>query len=248
MKTQTQTQKKRQGEAGNVLFLILIAVALFAALSYAVTQSTRSGGGDANSEKSLVSSAALTQYPASIKTTITRMLISNSVDVNYLLFNKPATFSALTDTANEPITYKKNAVFHPAPGGGATYSNAPADVLSTGTGEWFFNANNEVGNIGTTSSSTAVTASTADIIAFLPNVQKAVCDKIHAQLGMAAVSTTAIAPNLANMETSTGHNTNGNILRTVGLKITSAELLGQPQGCFNTSANGYVYYHVLVER
>lgn len=69
---------KSNNQSGNVLFLILIAVALFAALSYAVTQSTR-GGGNADDETSLISSASLTQYPASLKLSMLRLSISNGV-------------------------------------------------------------------------------------------------------------------------------------------------------------------------
>ena len=76
--TTTMIENKRSGERGNVLFLILIAVALFAALSYAVTQSTRSGSGDASGETNLISSAQLTQYPAGIRTSIVRMIIAGA--------------------------------------------------------------------------------------------------------------------------------------------------------------------------
>ena len=72
------TTANRDSERGNVLFLILIAVALFAALSYAVTQSSRSGGGDAGKETNLVNSAQLTQYPAGIRTAIVRMIVGGT--------------------------------------------------------------------------------------------------------------------------------------------------------------------------
>lgn len=252
MNTQPQISKSRKGEQGNVLFLILIAVALFAALSYAVTQSTRSGGGDASSEKSLVSSAALTQYPASLKTSILRMTVSNGIDMNNLNFEKPGTtdYTALVPAATETgataqTARARNAIFHPD-GGGATYTNPAKDVAPANTLGWIFNANNEVQDIGTSTpvAGTTVTANTADIMAILPDVSKGICDKVHEQLGIDKVYPT-IALELTPMDTSTpgifGTST-GNA------KIKSTELNGQPQGCVLLSANRYAYYHVLIER
>lgn len=91
-------QTNRQSESGNVLFLILIAVALFAALSYAVTKSTRSGGGSTEKEKATLSSAAMTQYPTALRTAIIRMVL-NGVSVRSMYFDAPASFGgASTET------------------------------------------------------------------------------------------------------------------------------------------------------
>jgi hypothetical protein len=77
----------RNKQAGNVLFLILMAVALFAALSYAVTQSTR-GGGNADKEIQAVDVSILLQQGAAIESGILRTKIMRRVDQVYL--NKAA--------------------------------------------------------------------------------------------------------------------------------------------------------------
>lgn len=105
--------RNRETERGNVLFLILIAVALFAALSYAVTQSTRSGSGDASGETNLINSAQLAQYPAGVRTSVVRMVIGG-ISVDQLVFDGPTNFGVISDL--------RYAVFHPQ--GGGPYSNA----------------------------------------------------------------------------------------------------------------------------
>lgn len=235
---------QRKGEQGNVLFLILIAVALFAALSYAVTQSTRSGGGDASSETNLINSAQLTQYPASVRTAIVRMII-NGTGVEQLEFNSPSDFGACTNGG-------ENCVFHPA-GGGATYVEAPGDVMSDGSlGIWHYNAEFEIVNIGT---SVPGDEAGNEVMAFLPGISQSVCNQINDRnnLGSTPVITADISADyetdMENGYTIPGGET---VLGTGGEAGTDIdEFDGHPFGCFrNTTGTPatYVYYHVLVER
>lgn len=239
---QVNKNEGRQSEKGNVLFLILIAVALFAALSYAVTQSTRSGGGDASSETNLVNSSQITQYPASLKTAITRMNVSNSITPDTLLFTAPANFSLLTTS-----TLQSQAVFYPSVGGGATYQQAPNNVMASGLpGTWHFNAENEVLNIGTDG---GASGASIDITTFLPGIKQAICEKINAQLAITG-GTNGVMTETATVDTTSDMITThaGIQTSTAGILGTAAtNLVGRPQGCFKLGAN-YVYYSVLVER
>ena len=228
---------ERSAERGNVLFLILIAVALFAALSYAVTQSTRSGGGDASRETTLVNSSTITQYPAAIKTAIVRMLISNGVSVDQLIFDPPSAFGSLTATQLSQNVFSTT-------GGGATYALAPNSVMedSSSSGTWTYNAQNQILNIGSDG------AGGNDVIAFLSGVSSSICDRIHTQLGMGAVpaetSVILLTPEKI-AATPTIPAPAGPIIGAAS--GVEAVLTGQPQGCF-TQGGLYHYYHVVVER
>ncbi len=241
------TNKERNGESGNVLFLILIAVALFAALSYAVTQSSRSGGGDAGRETNLINSAQLTQYPAGIRTAIVRMIVGG-VDATTLSFNPPSDFDNLTNGGSDP-NVEASGVFFPD-GGGATYTQAPSEVMAgESLGTWVFNAENEINLVGTTDSGASPTAATADIVAFLPGVALAVCNRINEQLGIAGAS----PPVETGIDISTDMVAASGVPEGIGagggrIGDDVAALDGQPFGCFQQGANNYVYYHVLIER
>ena len=156
-------------QSGNVLFLILIAVALFAALSYAVTQSTRSGGSNKN-ETSRINVAVVTQYPVSVQTAVMRMNIGG-LDLDDLEFNPPDDFGNCTSP--------EVCVFHPD-GGGATYSAGPPSSIQGGYLEgldhpygWFYTSSISVEDLGT---------SDPELIAFTL-VSESECNEINEQVG-----------------------------------------------------------------
>lgn len=244
MKNELKKRQHRKGERGNVLFLILIAVALFAALSYAVTSSSRSGGGNANEESSLVNSASITQYPASVRTSIIRMMVSNGIDAQDLAFDPPP----YTDCTGANLV---NCVFHPTAGGG-TYAPSSAEVVTTGSPQdWVFNAENEIRRVGLDGSTedTAL-ATTAEIIAFLPNVTNGICRKINEELGIGSTIPVETGIDVStNMTVSNaGFGAGGGTIGDYTTATGTPELLNaQPFGCFEQASVNY-YYHVLIEQ
>lgn len=127
---------------GNALFLILIAVALFAALSYAVTNSGRGGGG-VDRETAVLQASEILQYGSSIATAITRMKIISGCQDTEISFHYDSNNDGDLDTDGSDDYYNPNSagktecyVFH-RDGGGLNYKEAPTDLFSvTGLPKW----------------------------------------------------------------------------------------------------------------
>lgn len=231
---------RRPSERGNALFLLLIAIALFGALSYAVTHAGRSGGFD--QEKGLLSAAQVTQYPAGLSTTVKRMLKAGVTD-GTLTFDPAAT--------------GPGAVFS-SQGGGAQVEMPPKDVGDAtawrfkttpadgaGRSGWFVAG---VGDDG---------AAGKDVFAFLDNVSPEVCQHLLRGLGLDA---TPLAEKNAVDFTGTNEGrpdqTGGASGATSlaqakqGFAFNAWNDAGNPQtyACVrNGPAGEYVYYHVLAQ-
>ncbi len=148
----------KQTEHGNALFLILIAVVLFAALSYAITQSNRSSG-NVGRETNTISGTTIQQYATGVRTGIQRMMLRGVTDEE-LLFNDPAHYSG--DTIHE--------VFHPD-GGGVAHQWADPNIVESGD-HWYYYYQ-LIQYIGTGS---------PNLITALPNVKKSICEQINQQI------------------------------------------------------------------
>lgn len=120
----------RHTNRGNILFLILLAVVLFAALAYAVTQSMRGGGKDAGSERISAGVSELLNNYAQIDTAIQRLMLGNNVKAHEInLFDNNSATIGQYDNVN--CTENRCRVYHPD-GGGVTGRVSPAMLRKPG--------------------------------------------------------------------------------------------------------------------
>lgn len=229
------TNRYMKGQRGNALFLILIAVALFAALSYAVTRSGRGSGG-IDREQALIAASQITQYPAALRTSITRMVVTG-ISVPTLTF-------LATDTTDAGVFSSS--------GGGATVQAPPANI-GTAT-VWRYKSAPGAGwyihGIGTD------TAGGKDVFAFLDGLTLPVCTQILRGLGLNGTPLVeATAVDFTGTNEGLATQTGGVAAGTVSPGAANASVFfahnAAPQAfaCTrNGAAGNYVYYHALYEQ
>lgn len=239
----------RPEERGNVLFLILIAVALFAALSYAVTSSNRTGGGNVSKETARANAAAIIQYGAALKIAVTRMQISNGCTDGTLNFAN----AYYKDRNNAPLmSTNSNAPLSGAcdlfsvQGGSASPFIAPADALDRSGVDTSYNtipgsANMEVSQVkGIGLDGPLGTEAANDIIFRINWINKETCIAINDILGNANPGGNPPNRNWAGAH---GSYVNGS--------LASSSLLSTFDGAdafCDTVIGGYFFYQVVLQR
>jgi hypothetical protein len=223
----------RRGERGNALFLILIAVALFAALSYAINQSGR-GGGDVSRETVQTVAAQIVDTGAGLRQAATRMLIAGT-SVYSIVFTSPSTglTTQIFDAKGGGATNGK-----PPPAAGTTtaWSYRPAQDATTGT---------FVCGVGTAAPEVLVILGSTIFGEYL---DLAVCVQIQKSLGFPpAAQSPPPLQSTQNVTLVPGTISNCTVGNASTIYNAAGYLTGQPFACFNNAGAGYGYYHVLVE-
>ena len=241
-------------QKGNVLFLILIAVALFAALSYAVTKSTNSGGANSSQEKGKTKAAQFAQYGAAVSAAITKLRTINGCSDTQINFENPLLqhpdFWGGSTNPNSPTDGRCN-VFS-ANGGGMYYWDARKDMPVRSKDEDFltFTTKVNVKNVGTDSS---------DLMMYLvmdgSQQSTDICKAYDRDLGLVGDITSGTTRSL-DWSFAAGsdfvYETPGAGGREIGEDPDPSALRGQSTGCLNGSsshdADSNILYYVLIAR
>lgn len=230
-------------DSGNALFLILIAVALFAALSYAITQSGR-GGGSIDKEQAEIIAAQITQYGSTIEQAINRLSVingcarteynfENDFDANYVNTLAPMDGSCDVFSADGA-----NATFQKMPAGTGDENGYPLFIAV------------RINSIGSSAGSAS-----RDISFFAPIKSEAVCSAINRNLGLPSdfAIDGIVAASAIDSWKYKGNNFPGNVIPDEAGNV--AGFAGKYAACIQTTTDttqypsnlgiGYFYYHVL---
>ncbi|MBU6234319.1 MAG: hypothetical protein KGQ41_00605 [Alphaproteobacteria bacterium] len=238
----------KHAQKGNVLFIILIAVVLFAALTYALSSSNR-GNTTMDRERGSISATDYLSYGQSMEKIVARML-SNDISENGLSFeNTIWKFYDGTDVmgANANCTSSACKIFDPAGGGqepklfAAQTVASPANTdVQSGHGVVYAL---KVTGVGTTAH---------DLVMMIAILDKNTCMQINNTLGVTNPSNAPPADSWSGATRYTGAFTGPNDA-TDEIGDVATAIQRKTAGCITRSGGAYgsadnYYYQVLYAR
>lgn len=165
--------KNRSSESGNVILFILIAVVLIGLVTAAM-RSTGFGDATIDPEQLTVNVTRVKQYASELENAVV-IILTNGASEEDIRFAHP---DAPADYGNNYNVTPAAQAFSPK-GGGAEYRTAPAGIQNTAA-PWEFFGHTAIPGAG---------GSRAELVAVLPDVTQAFCDKINSMNGQTATPT-----------------------------------------------------------
>ncbi len=228
MKTKREHFNNNPHQSGNVLIYVLIAVALFAALSFTLARQSKDGNiKQIDQAKVEFLASQMLAYASQMQQGIEQMMITGS-DIDELDLLRPQ------DSGFETAPYT-HRVFHPL-GGGMVYKHMPeeakAQIASTYPAKWYLSRFNNIEWTPTSST---------DVILAAHQIRKDICQSINKKI----TGDTAI-PILTTDLNDVLLNSTSNIDFTVAV---CADCEGYSALCVANKANtAYSFYNIVAAR
>lgn len=228
-------------ESGNVLFYILIAVALLATLTIAVSQGGRGSANQISEERARLYAGEILEYANIMSSAVSQLRLRGVTD-DLLCFDH--TQWGADDYDHAGCTDNFNRLFHPE-GAGLEWVRPPPEAMDTTASPdnlWHIYGDNEIENIGTTSGA----AGSSDLILLVDELSQNVCEQINQLLGHTEDGD--------SIPQDTGYGETRYIgafaySETIVDEASGTALDGKSEGCFeDTTNNVYAFYKVLIAR
>ncbi len=225
-------------ESGNVIFFILLAVALIGL----VTAALRSGGEGANIDREtvLIRASEVRQYASELERGVAFIMREGHSETD-ILFSHPLAHADYGVITNSPQTQVFDEV-----GGGATYRLPPSGIT---TDNWEFYGNTHAIDVGANNPGDE----RPDLMAVLPNVTKAFCDKINDMNGQTAVPKEIgggcpLHDTTLRFTSGAGNQYQDGAVNVLDNAVTSFSVRPAMQACVECPGPAYHFYHVLLAR
>jgi type II secretory pathway pseudopilin PulG len=239
-KGKVSMKHNRQSESGNILWFIMLAIALLALLTIVLSRGGSSVDQSGNLEQQRVKASQVLRYAKSIETAVQQMKL-RGISENDISFENTTTS---VDYTNANCTSDDCLVFH-VNGGGLVYQ-APPSGANNGA-EWIFSGAN---NVGTTANPVGTTSAVYgnDLLMLLPNANTSLCQEINRDLGVGTAGTLPVDTGGIDDTEFTGTFIAGGPTILDG-DPTPFELDGVSAGCFvDDNASITYFYYVILAR